>query len=146
MATPPNTIQNLQSRIRINQKTGCWIWTGPLRYGYGDCSFKGIKTRRVHKVFYILFKGPVPTGLVLDHLCRNRACVNPGYLEPVTARENTLRGRGITARAARKKRCKYGHAFTPVNTRTGTDGSRICRTCTRRLSAEQHERERARRA
>jgi hypothetical protein len=50
--------------------------------------------------------------LVLDHLCRNRACANSERLEPVTNKENTLRGLGITARAARQTRCKYRHRYT----------------------------------
>lgn len=139
-----NTIEKLKCRIRVHPKTECWIWTGPLRYGYGSCDFKGIRTHRAHRVFYILFVGPIPDELVIDHLCRNRACVNPAHLEPVTNKENILRGLGITARAARRNRCRYGHKYTSTNIRIATDGSRICRICTRCYSAEQRQRERAR--
>ena len=80
--------------------------------------------------------------LVLDHLCRNRACANSERLEPVTNKENTLRGRNITARAVRQTRCKYRHRYTPTNTRIAADGSRICRICFKSRRTEQHQRER----
>lgn len=71
---------------------GCWVWLGQEnRNGYGRLRRFG-KRVMAHKYYYELLKGPIPKDLVLDHLCRIRACVNPEHLEPVTVQINTLRG------------------------------------------------------
>lgn len=103
--------------------SGCWQWTAGLdRDGYSAISFQG-KRQGAHRVFYAELVGPIPSGLQLDHLCRNRACVNPGHLEPVTKRVNTLRGLGPPARNARKTRCPEGHQYTLRL------GKRTCKPC-----------------
>ncbi len=110
----------------------CWVWTGKLstgaRGGYGHLRI-GNSNPPAHRVAYELLVGPIPAGLVIDHLCRNRACVNPAHLEPVTNRENLLRGVGAPASHARKTHCIHNHEFTPENTRLGLNGRRQCRTC-----------------
>ena len=90
-----------------------------------------VKIDFAHRVVYEILVGPIPVGLELDHLCRNRACVNPDHLEPVTTRTNLLRGYSPWACRARQTHCKRGHEFTPENTYGTGDGRRYCRTCRR---------------
>ena len=75
------------------QNSGCWLWLGATTdNGYGSFWADG-RSHRAHRFAYAQFVGPIPSGLTLDHLCRNRICVNPKHLEPVTDRENILRCR-----------------------------------------------------
>lgn len=115
----------------VEKRDGHWYWTAycDKNTGYGSFGIGG-KTRSAHVVSYELFVGPVPKGLQIDHLCRIRACVNPACLEPVTQRENILRGMGPSAQNAVKTHCKRGHAFTPENTDIVPRG-RECKQCHR---------------
>jgi len=87
------------------------------------------KNKVAHRISYELLKGDIPEGLDLDHLCRNRGCVNPDHLEPVTRKENLLRGNTIPAKHARKTHCPQGHEYTKGNTFISKSGSRHCRKC-----------------
>lgn len=107
----------------------CWVWTGAISSeGYGRCG-----SAYAHRWSYEVFVGPIPEGLQIDHLCRVRKCVNPAHLEPVTQRENLLRGDGAGARFARRTHCSRGHALTPENTyaEKASPGARMCLACKR---------------
>jgi hypothetical protein len=106
----------------------CWNYSPVNYHGYGRI---GIDYRRhhAHRFSYEMHVGPIPDGLDIDHLCRNRACVNPDHLEPVTRQVNLLRGVGPTATNAAKEFCKRGHEFTPENTMIRKEGWRNCRAC-----------------
>jgi hypothetical protein len=111
----------------------CWEWTASKIGGYGRFSVGQHRTVAAHRWAYEALVGPIPDGLTLDHLCRNRACVNPAHLEPVTMRENVLRGFNPCAINARKTECPKGHPFDEVNTyrKPSRPQLRYCRTCER---------------
>lgn len=116
-------------RVRVNEAK-CWEWTGArMHNGYGQLVVGGIRYA-VHRYVYEQLVGPIPEGLDLDHLCRNRACVNPIHLEPVTRGENLRRGYLAEPRSA-KTHCIRGHAFDAANTRISKAGKRQCRSCDR---------------
>jgi HNH endonuclease len=109
----------------------CWIWLGaPNEGGYGTFWHED-KKRFAHRFSYELFIAPIPDELVIDHLCRNRICVNPDHLEPVTDRVNVLRGIGPAARNVVAVECHLGHPYDEINTYWYPDGSRGCRECRR---------------
>lgn len=117
--------------------TGCWFWTGGHKSeGYAAFSFGHGRTSGAHRWSYEFFNGTIPAGLVIDHLCRNRGCVNPMHLEAVTDRVNTLRGANQVAANAAKTHCVHGHAFDAENTRRTRRG-RVCRSCERNRPSRQ---------
>lgn len=123
------------------QSSGCWIWTAAKIWsGYGRFN-TGTRGVYAHRFSYELAYGPIPDGLFVDHICRNRACVNPEHMEVVTHRTNTLRGLSPAAKNARKRFCSQGHPFTAENTytyRSPKTGkiARQCLTCRKQHADE----------
>jgi hypothetical protein len=133
---PAPVIDRIRSRVTIGE-SGCWIFEGQRRDGYGQI-WVGSRTdgtrrvRKAHEVAYESLIGPVPDGLVLDHLCRNRACVNPEHLEPTTQADNLARSLLVpSTRNARKSACPKGHPYDDENTYVDRHGKRYCRACRR---------------
>lgn len=117
-------LDRFQNHLSHEDENGCWVWDKPNPHdGYGQ--FFG----QAHRWSYEHHIGPIPEGLHIDHLCRNRACVNPWHLEPVALEENVMRGEGYFAKNARKTRCIRDHEFTADNTYTTPGGRRQCRKC-----------------
>jgi len=114
----------------------CWEWIGTIWRNSGYARFKdgGVEVP-AHRWAYLDAYGPIQNGLQLDHLCRNRRCVNPKHLEAVTGKVNVLRGETITAINHRKTHCTRGHEFSKENTFIRRNGHRRCKECTK-LSAK----------
>lgn len=116
---------------------GCVLWTAStVSSGYGQFWHER-KKWLVHRLAYTWAKGEIPPNLTVDHLCKQRLCVNPAHMEIVTRGENAARGGGGAAIAAIKRaqtHCKHGHEFTPDNTKTW-NGKRQCRACHKRIVA-----------
>ena len=123
---------------KVDVSGDCWEW---LAYknanGYGRFSVKG-RLWVAHRFAYEWLIGPVPEGNELDHLCRNRGCVNPAHLEPVTHQQNMLR-----SPSTNKPECSNGHPQTPENTRTEPNGRRRCRVCNKERNRRWLERQKA---
>lgn len=130
------------AKVRIEDPDGCWLWIGAKSStGYGVFRAGG-RDVRAHRYAYETLVGPIAPSLTLDHLCRIPACVNPSHLEPVSSRENTLRGETVTAANAEKTHCDSGHELVGENLYVTPDGRRQCRAC----RAEAHRRARDRKA
>lgn len=110
--TPEKALKNYR------EEKGCWLWQGTLRAGYGRVKIGG-RLQEAHRASYEHHVGPIPEGLVVDHLCRNRSCINPAHLEPVTEMENIRRGEQGSS-AAMKKHWATRRAV--VNESGGGDG------------------------
>lgn len=122
--------------LGVDKTDYCWNWTkgkrGRKSHQYGVIHVGG-KPQGAHIFSFKLAGGVIPEGFELDHLCRNTICVRPSHLDPVTRRENLLRGQTLAAENAAKTHCPQGHEYTPSNTRYFHGGRRAreCRICLR---------------
>lgn len=124
----------IERRIDVDSN-GCWIPRLKVdRHGYVRTTFR-YRHVFLHRLAWEAHRGPIPDGLVIDHLCRVTACCNPAHLEPVTNWENTLRSTNPLAQRAQQTHCKRGHEFTPENTRRRST-TRECWTCHYELRAD----------
>lgn len=112
------TEERFWSNVALAGPSECWIWQQELTKGYGlfwdgPRTSKQHRAHQAHRWAYESLVGPIPGGLVIDHLCRQPACVNPAHLEPVTQRENMLRGESPSAKAFRRRREQEGCSCDP---------------------------------
>ncbi|WP_051165465.1 HNH endonuclease signature motif containing protein [Nocardia testacea] len=133
MARHSSIEEKLTANIQVDPETGCWLWqlsTDPS--GYGQISFGG-RILRAHRAAYETWVGPIPDGLVIDHVhergCRHRHCVNPAHLEPVTRTENARRGMSPAQITWRTGACQRGHRIEGENARPTSAGHFQCRAC-----------------
>lgn len=127
MILPESVPARIRKRIKRDEKTSCWLWTGCICEGYGHAKLGGL-VRKVHRIIYEAVNGKVKDGMVLDHLCRVRHCCNPEHLEEVTQQENFDRGNG-TLHQTQKTTCPKGHLYDKENTYVTKKGQRMCRAC-----------------
>ena len=136
----------VEKKIDRDPETGCWFWLGSLSpKGYGRVSVQ-YQAYMAHRYVYERYRGKVPEGMELDHLCRVRDCVNPDHLEAVTHQENVARGNaGKTNRE--KTHCNHGHPFDEQNTGYHKNNrGRYCRECRRQRARAHYERVKAARS
>jgi len=144
-----DTHERFLSKISVNSTTGCWEWNaGKTAGGYGifmvpynqkTPGSRSMPKRNfsAHRVSYEIFNGPLRSELVIDHMCRNRACVNPNHLREVTENENALENNSSPlAINSQKTHCIHGHEFTPSNIARQKNGGRKCRICKARSEAK----------
>lgn len=138
----PMTVERFMRHV-VLADSGCWTWIGAKKgNGYGIAASAG-RVVSTHRISYELFRGPIPEGLHIDHVCHSRdaaclggiscphrMCVNPDHLEPVSAAENLRRGRGFVARQVRVTECPQGHPYDQANT-AWLRNKRSCRACDR---------------
>ena len=137
--TSVTVVHRFWSKVIVRGDDECWDWIGAKTKGYGRFNPDprrngGTKQMPAHRWAYQQLVGPIPEGLTIDHLCRNRSCVNPAHMEPVTNKVNTLRGESVSAQAARRTHCPRNHPYNEENTRwvrTPYGRGRKCITCER---------------
>ncbi len=135
MQTPEQWLERLEGSYIPEPNSGCWLWVAACyRHNYGNVNI-GRRSVSAHRLSYELHRGPIPPGMVLDHLCRTPRCINPAHLEPVTQKVNIRRGNYMAGPLARGRQmrmatiCRRGHPYTDDTVVVA--GSRRCITCIR---------------
>lgn len=129
IALNPTAKDRFAAKYEVSDN-GCWEWTAfknPNGYGMFSPGY-GVTSRLAHRVSYFMATGLNPNA-DLDHLCRNTSCVNPDHLEPVTHKENMLRGISPTAVNAKKTHCNRGHEYAVVGTWASRESGKQCKAC-----------------
>lgn len=130
---PDRVLDRIWDRIDVGDPADCWPWKLSLSpQGYGQVGWWADGKNHMttaHRAAWTAENGPIPAGLFVDHLCRNRQCCNPSHMELVTNVTNILRGEGASAQNARKSHCPSGHPYDESNTYISPKGDRRCRTC-----------------
>lgn len=138
----PREVARFEAKFNRGATSDCWEWIASVTSdGYGRFRAASGVGVAAHRFAYEFYVGRIPQGLVIDHLCRNRRCVNPAHLEPVTHAENVRRGVGAErAAAARRARthCVHNHPLEPGNILTDAAGHRRCKTCRRIADHKRH--------
>lgn len=137
---PENISAKIGAPADCGYKTLCWPWIAAKTNGYGVVQYRG-RLQRAHRVIRTILVGPIPEGLESDHLCRNRACVNPDHAEPVTQAENNLRSESASAKHARQTHCLRGHELSGDNVylrKRQHKTERFCRACSRIRDAKRY--------
>lgn len=132
--TMPAGAERMCAAIFLKTKTapsGCWEWIGHIdrKTGYGRTTHRPLGTTSAHRLSWHGFNGAIPSGVCVDHVCRNRKCANPDHLRLLTNRENVLIGVGPTAVNAAKTNCPLGHPYSGMNLIVRKNGRRDCRAC-----------------
>lgn len=128
-------------KVQPAEALECWLWIGSRNAaGYGQIHLDGMP-RKAHRIAWVLLRGEIPDGLIIDHLCRVRACVNPWHMELVTQTEN--KRRGMQGRRPPRTHCPSGHVMAGGNRRIDTEGYQRCRTCENAQSLAGYHRRKA---
>lgn len=128
ISKPP--IERFRARYVQNDETGCWEWQRNLmKNGYGRFCLYADGSVLAHRFAYEHFVGPIPEGMHVDHLCRNRRCVNPDHLEAVTPTENNIRSVPFRKKLATETHCANGHRWTDKTRYVSPSGTIACRAC-----------------
>lgn len=128
-------VDRFMAKVLPEPNSGCWFWLGCVgaggygSYRIGSRSNGSRKIAKAHRVAFELFKGKIENGLHIDHLCRNRICVNPDHLRQVTKKENTLCGISFSAINKKKTHCPSGHSYSGSNVYFDLRGGRACKAC-----------------